>query len=109
MQIAQIPDWALSLVSSEGFLPVVKQNKINIFKLCYMAHRNHVHSQFSMFLRWSSFIASRGILTDNSRCDFPKLLLKSALAPLMPAHTVAMLADVYGVPAFPKTLVSSAL
>ena len=37
MQIAQIPDWALSLVSSEGFLPVVKQNKINIFKLRYMA------------------------------------------------------------------------
>lgn len=27
----------------------------------------------------------------------------------MPAHTVEMLADVYGVPAFAKTLVSSAL
>ena len=60
---------------------------------------NCVNSQLSMFLSWSSFTASRGILTDNSRCNFPKLLLKSALAPFMPAHTVEMLADVYGVPA----------
>ena len=67
---------------------------------------NHVNLQLSM---WSSLTASQGILTDNSRCDFPKLLLKSALAPFMPAHTVEMLADVYGVPAFAKTLVSSAL
>lgn len=70
---------------------------------------HHVYSQLSMVLRWSLFTASRGILIDNSLCDFPKLVRKSSLAPFIPEHSVEKLADEYGVPALVKTLINSAL